>query len=85
MTGYHVERSVGGSARWLRITREPVAATTLEVGELVEGNVYEFRAVALNKVGEGEPGPKSQPITAKDPWGELARRKNRKIIFKHPN
>ena len=70
LTGYVLERRAGLTGRWLRITRAPLPDPTCPVGELVEGNSYEFRAVAINKVGESEPGPSSQPITAKDPWGE---------------
>ncbi len=69
MTGYFIERSTPASARWLRITKEPVEGTTYESKDLVEGTEYEFRVVAINKVGEGPPGPKSKPILAKDPWG----------------
>ena len=39
----------------------------------MEGNEYQFRIVAENKVGEGHPGPASQPITAKDPWEKPGR------------
>ena len=42
---------------------------TYTVTELIEDNEYEFRVIALNKVGEGPPGPKSAPVKAKDPWG----------------
>ena len=34
----------------------------------VRRNKYEFCIIAINKIGEGEPGPKSQTVLAKDPW-----------------
>ena len=69
VTGYFVERCQAGSTRWLRVNREPVTEKTLKVTELIEDNEYEFRVVAINKIGEGPPGDKcSPPIKAKDPW-----------------
>ena len=64
-----MERATGGSARWIRITKDAVVERTYTVTELIEDNEYEFRVIALNKVGEGPPGPKSAPVKAKDPWG----------------
>ena len=69
VTGYFIERCTAGSTRWLRITKEPVEDTTYETKDLVEGTEYKFRVVAINKVGEGPPGPESKPVLAKDPWG----------------
>ena len=68
--GYFVERCPMASARWLRITKEPMEETNYEVNELIEGTEYMFRIVAVNKVGEGESGPETKPVTAKDPWGK---------------
>ncbi len=72
ITGYHIERSTGKGrlARWIRITRHPVEDTYYKVTDLIEDNDYQFRIVAENKVGTGEPGPASEPITAKDPWSK---------------
>ena len=69
ITGYHIERCTGDSARWLRITKEPVEGLTYACTDLIEGTEYKFRVVALNKVGEGPAGPESAPFIAKDPWG----------------
>ncbi len=70
MTGYFVERCTAGSSRWLRVNRDAVSDTTLKVPDLIEDTEYEFRVVAVNKIGEGPPGPKSAPITAADPWSK---------------
>ena len=69
ITGYLVERCTVPNARWLRITKEPVVDSTFKVTQLIEDTQYEFRVIALNKVGESPPGPKSEPVLAKDPWG----------------
>ena len=69
IVGYHVERCLGKSNRWIRITKDPVPELTFAVKELIEDNVYEFRVYAVNKVGDGPVGPSSEPVTAKDPWG----------------
>jgi len=71
ITGYLVERCTVPSARWMRVTREPVTEATFKVTQLMEDTQYEFRVIALNKVGESPPGPKSKPVLAKDPWGRL--------------
>ena len=66
--GYHVERRTGTSKRWVRITKELVPESSLQVAELVEDNQYKFRVAAENRAGLGEFSAPSQPITAKDPW-----------------
>ena len=58
------------SARWIRVNKSTTEQTTLTARELVEDTEYEFRVIAVNKVGEGPPGEKSKPVGAKDPWGE---------------
>jgi hypothetical protein len=67
--GYHVERCAGQSSRWIRITKDLIQDRSFAVQELIEDNMYEFRVYAVNKVGDGPAGPKSDPIKARDPWG----------------
>ncbi|ELT96018.1 hypothetical protein CAPTEDRAFT_139703, partial [Capitella teleta] len=67
ITNYIVEYRTKGDIKWKTATRE-VKTTEFTVEKLVEGNEYVFRVVALNKVGESEPGAPSQPILAKNPW-----------------
>lgn len=69
VTGYYIERATAGSSRWLRVNKDSVAEANYAVKGLIEGTEYVFRIVAENKVGEGEPGPQSKPLLAKDPWG----------------
>ena len=71
ITGYHLERRIISSARWVRLSRNAIAELTYKVTELIEGNEYEFRVAAENKVGMGPFSPPSKPITAKDPWGRF--------------
>ena len=69
--GYLIERATSGSKRWLKVSKEVVPETTLKVTDLIEDTEYQYRIIAVNKVGEGEPGPPSEPFGAKDPWGEF--------------
>ena len=68
VTGYYVERAAHNSTRWIRANREPAPEAKYQVIELIEDNKYKFRIIAINKVGEGPPGPESGPVHAKDPW-----------------
>ena len=71
VTGYYIERCTTSSSRWLRITKASIPDTCYEVKELIEDTEYVFRITAENKVGEGPAGPKSEPVVAKNPWGEF--------------
>jgi len=72
ITGYYVERSTNRAGRWIRITREAVTEKcSHKVTELIQDNEYQFRVIAINKVGPGPAGPASETIVAKDPWGEF--------------
>ncbi len=68
--GYHVERRQTSSSRWLRVTKASLDALVLEDTELIEDSEYEYRVLAVNKVGEGPPSSPTAPFTANDPWGE---------------
>ena len=68
VTGYFIERAQKVSSRWLRCNKEPISDTKYKVTDLIEDTEYIFRIVAVNKVGEGPPGPESVPVGAKDPW-----------------
>ena len=68
--GYFIERAQTRSTRFLRCNKQPVPDTTYKVTDLIEDTEYVFRIVAINKVGEGPPGPQSANVKAKDPWRE---------------
>lgn len=67
--GYIVEKKDMG--RWVKVNRSPVRETTMVVTDLVEKNEYEFRVMAENKVGVGEPSAPSSRVVAKLPFGKL--------------
>ena len=78
--GYHVERRLTSSARWMKVNKDLVPELTFKAGDLIEDNEYEFRIMAENKVGVGPPSSPSKPVVAKDPygkwyWGPLLRTK----------
>lgn len=37
---------------------------------LVPDAEYQFRVIAQNDIGESEPGPASEPVVCKDPFGK---------------
>ena len=71
MTGYVIERRLAGSTRWVVANKKPVTDVTTTLGDLVDGNEYEFRVIAENKVGQGAPSEPTKPLMAKDPWSKF--------------
>jgi titin len=67
VTGYHIERRVLSSNRWLKINKEIVTEETFKDTEVVEDTEYEYRTMAENSVGVGPP---CEPCQGKavDPW-----------------
>jgi len=70
VTGYHVERCLTTTSRWIRVGKSET--TTYTDKEVVEDTEYQFRVCAENKVGVGPPSEPTDPVTAKDPWSESA-------------
>ena len=68
VTGYHVERRLADSTRWIRVGRP--AETSYTDTEVVEDTQYVYRVAAENKVGVGPPSEPTPPVTAKDPWSK---------------
>ena len=62
ITGYTIERREKGRDRWTRVNKSLVKETTLKVNDLTEKNQYEFRVIAENKVGPGEPATHLQDL-----------------------
>lgn len=72
ITNYILEKKEPSAKRWSRATRDPLyPATQYRVQDLVEGCEYEFRVMAENELGTGDPSPPSKPILAKDPIGQF--------------
>jgi len=72
VTGYHVERCLATTDRWLKINKGPVAELKFAVTDLVEGNEYQLRISAENKVGVGPPSSPCPPFVAKDAFSKCA-------------
>ncbi|KAL0267677.1 UNVERIFIED_CONTAM: hypothetical protein PYX00_009872 [Menopon gallinae] len=64
ITGYIVEKK-DKYGQWEKAAELPADATTATVGDLIEGQPYEFRVRAVNKAGPGEPSDATLPIIAK--------------------
>lgn len=71
MTGYYVEKKCSESDMWVRVNPQapPLVATTVWVSNLAEDKQYEFRLVAVNDAGEGNPSDPSETVIIKDTTG----------------
>ncbi|TKC39634.1 hypothetical protein EI555_007989, partial [Monodon monoceros] len=65
--GYIVERRKKGSNLWVPVNKDPIQGTKYTVDGLLEDTEYEFRVVAVNKAGPGQPSMPSSSVVAKDP------------------
>ena len=66
--GYFVERKETESARWIRVNKVLITNLSYVVQGLIEHAEYQFRVVAVNDVGEGEPSEPTEAIVSKDPF-----------------
>ena len=53
------------SKKWVKVTKTLVTTESYTVTELLENNEYEFRVIAVNKVGPGAPSVGTSPIKIK--------------------
>ncbi|GMT25440.1 hypothetical protein PFISCL1PPCAC_16735 [Pristionchus fissidentatus] len=53
--GYFVEKKEVGTEAWVRLTASPVGGHHYDIGNLIDGRKYEFRVMAVNDAGAGEP------------------------------
>lgn len=71
LTGYVVEKKKKGE-EWMECAHVPATSTSATVTGLVEGEEYQFRILAENAAGPGDPSKATNTITAADQPGELA-------------
>lgn len=64
ITGYVIEKKTRFGP-WEKAVEIPAGKTTATVPDLTEGEEYEFRIIAVNKGGPGEPSDASAPVIAK--------------------
>uniref|UniRef100_UPI00398E8544 immunoglobulin superfamily member 22-like n=1 Tax=Pristiophorus japonicus TaxID=55135 RepID=UPI00398E8544 len=67
VVGYVVERRKKGSNRWIPATKEPIQGNKFTAEGLTEDVEYEFRVMAVNRAGVGQPSTTSNSVMAKDP------------------
>ncbi len=56
--------------KWVKANWQPVTDTTFTIGDLIEGQEYEFRVCAENKAGPGKFSEATVPHKAKNPYGK---------------
>ena len=66
ITGYDVERRDIKSGRWIKVNKFPVVGERTYTDDTVtDGHIYEYRVVAINRVGPSEPSAPSKQLVAK--------------------
>lgn len=69
MTGYYVERREVSTEKWVRHNKTHITTTMYTLTGLIPDAEYVFRVVAQNDIGQSEPGPVSESVLCKDPFG----------------
>ncbi|KRF85408.1 twitchin isoform X27 [Drosophila virilis] len=65
LTEYIIQKKEKGSPYWVNVVHVPPNKTAATVPDLVEGQEYEFRVIAVNQAGQSEPSEPSDMIMAK--------------------
>ena len=55
---------------WEKVNTFPSPGEKMTVGDLDEGETYEFRVAAVTKAGPGDNSLSTSPVVVKDPEGE---------------
>ncbi|XP_072051468.1 uncharacterized protein [Amphiura filiformis] len=66
VTGYVIEQSLENTEKWERVIKEKVTGTNHHVPDLELGKRYQFRVLAENLAGLGEPSAPTETITLPD-------------------
>ncbi|XP_061688319.1 immunoglobulin-like and fibronectin type III domain-containing protein 1 [Syngnathoides biaculeatus] len=76
--GYQLEKRKKDTNQWISLNavNEPIKDVNYAVKEITEGAEYEFRVLAINESGAGDPSPASAMVCAKNP--------NMRPYFKDP-
>ncbi|KAJ1359849.1 hypothetical protein KIN20_018667 [Parelaphostrongylus tenuis] len=68
VTGFIVERKAVDSNRWRSIGKTNASTLTFAAADLLNKQVYGFRVIAVNSVGEGPPSQPVDVVTLDDEW-----------------
>lgn len=75
------KRLCPSSPTWEKCAEVVGDVTTGDVNDLVEGNVYEFRVLAVNKGGVSEPSLPSDSHLARPKNGNIFKRSETKLTI----
>ncbi|XP_072886513.1 immunoglobulin-like and fibronectin type III domain-containing protein 1 [Hemitrygon akajei] len=67
LIGYLIEKRKEGSNTWSVVTDHPITEKKWTVTDVVEGLKYEFRVIAVNSSGLGEPSCETEAVFAREP------------------
>ncbi|XP_072539453.1 immunoglobulin-like and fibronectin type III domain-containing protein 1 [Salminus brasiliensis] len=81
IVGYNIEKRKKGSNLWSQVNPpdEPIREKRYAVKDVMEGAEYEFRVVAINTCGPGEPSAPSDCVFARDPQKPPGKVKDLKV------
>ena len=68
ITGYYIEYREVSTDKWERYETQ-ISTTMYTLTGLIPEKEYQFRVIARNDIGESEPGPPSDTVFCKDPFG----------------
>ncbi|XP_017334719.1 immunoglobulin-like and fibronectin type III domain-containing protein 1 isoform X1 [Ictalurus punctatus] len=79
--GYNLEKRKKGSNLWSQVNPpdEPIREKKYAVTDVMEGAEYEFRVIAINTCGPGEPSGPSDCVFARDPQKPPGKVKDLKV------